>query len=207
MIFNACFFVHSVTSTWLFESILLTLSSHPSTASSFSTMRLNRIDLTHMVLARGVCRAFPLRSKAWLEIQLALLFVESTSCYPALRGRNYTRYFTPTVTGYLLTTEKGLFSGTPDKAGARKQLAVVSSNSSSLYRSVSLFPPVLSSEQRLSGRGRLAARAAQPPWNSLFPHPHDLAEDGKPGSGCPCVPSLAAHEESCPFLPTQPRGL
>lgn len=86
--------------------------------------------------------------------------------------------------GYLLATEKGLFSGTSDKAGARKQLAVVSANSSRLYHSVLLFPPSLSSEQRLSGRGRLV-RAAQPPQNRLFPHPHDLVRTASQALAAP----------------------
>lgn len=47
------------------------------------------------------------------------------------------KYFTPAKMGDLLETEKGLFFGTPDKAGARKQLAVVSSDSSRPYHGVS----------------------------------------------------------------------
>lgn len=86
--------------------------------------------------------------------------------------------------GYLLATEKGLFSGTSDKAGARKQLAVVSANSSSLYHSVLLFPPSLSSEQGLSGGGKLA-RAAQPPRKGLFPHPPDLVRTASQALAAP----------------------
>lgn len=105
--------------------------------------------------------------------------------HPAiLSSRNLTRYFTPIIMDYLLATEKGLFSGTSDKAGARKQLAVVSANSSSLQHSVLLFPPLLSPEQRLSGRGR-QARAAQPPQNRLFPHPHDLVRTASQALAAP----------------------
>ena len=91
IIFNACCLVHAITSTWLFKPILLTLPLHPSSACSFSAVHFNTIGFvlnTHMLLLRGFCRAFPLRSKARLEIQLALLFVESTACYTALSSRN-----------------------------------------------------------------------------------------------------------------------
>lgn len=76
IIFNACCFVHSI------SAFFLTRSSNPVSVSSSFTMCLNNINLTHMPLGGGFCRAFLLCSKAWLQIQLVLLFVENTSCYP-----------------------------------------------------------------------------------------------------------------------------